>query len=499
MVHPITFALAAVFLLLAGSTGQAAAASPYAKEGDPVAGSYPFRRLILDAMAVEESSGLERVFHKLEKHPGNPVLRRDRPWEGWGPYLYGTVLWDEGRLRMWYQIIGDGSRVCYAESTDGVNWVKPELGLVEYNGSKANNIVVEGLCSIASVIRVPQPDSPEKKWVMYGYGPKGPHHAYSPDGFRWTWQTPPDGERLFSSSDVVNFFWDPYQDRYVAMYKMGARRHRSVGLATSKDGVHWTRLMDHPVFTADDLDPDPTQIYGMPVFPYQGAYIGLPWIYHARFFKYGKYAVPRMHEAQEDSIRTVDVQLAWSWNLVNWTRTPAREPFLELGPDGTWDDGMVFTAIAPVAVGDRLYFYYGGFDQAHDDYNGIKGEIGLATLRLDGFCSLRAGETEGSFISRRELFRVPRVTINARTHGDGYIVAEIVDRHNRVIPGFSREDCIPFRGDSVRHVMRWRTESFPEEVLKPDKKLRFFLKNAEIFSYLPEGIDESDYPHRPEE
>jgi hypothetical protein len=160
---------------------------------------------------------------------------------------------------------------------------------------------------------------------------------------------------------------------------------------------------------------------------------------------------------------------------------------------------MVFTAIAPVAVGDRLYFYYGGFDQAHDDYNGIKGEIGLATLRLDGFCSLRAGETEGSFISRRELFRVPRVAINARTHGDGYIVAEIVDRHNRVIPGFSREDCIPFRGDSVRHVMRWRTESFPEEVLKPDKKLRFYLKNAEIFSYLPEGIDESDYPHRPEE
>ena len=31
---------------------------------------------------------------------------------------------------------------CYAESKDGIHWKKPELGLVEFNGSKANNIVM---------------------------------------------------------------------------------------------------------------------------------------------------------------------------------------------------------------------------------------------------------------------------------------------------------------------------------------------------------------------
>ena len=39
----------------------------------------------------------------------------------------------------------------------------------------------------------------------------------------------------------------------------------------------------------DDLDPDATQVYGMPVFPYQGMYVGLPWIYHSRWMKYGAY------------------------------------------------------------------------------------------------------------------------------------------------------------------------------------------------------------------
>ena len=68
----------------------------------------PWRRLFLDAAVVERQAGLERVFHALEKHPASPVIRADRPWEMGtsfgGPYLYGTVFWDEGRLRMWYHI-----------------------------------------------------------------------------------------------------------------------------------------------------------------------------------------------------------------------------------------------------------------------------------------------------------------------------------------------------------------------------------------------------------
>ncbi len=454
-------------------------ASLYAE--DLIAGNPPFRRLFLDAMVTEESQGLTRVFHSAEKHPGNPVMRTTEAWEGWGPYLYGTVLRDEGRLKMWYSCIGsDSGYTCYAESTDGITWTKPKLGIVDFKGSTANNIV--GTMGLPSVMKLG-----DKRWAMYSWGgDSGAQVMFSEDGLRWT-----QGKtKLFPTSDVVNFFYDPYRERHVSTYKVANRRHRATGLAVSSDGLEWSKPVEGPVFGADDLDPDASQVYGMPVFPYQGMYVGLPWIYHARWMKYGDYDSPKkMYEAQEGSPCTVDVQMTWGWNLIQWNRTPDRKPFIALGPDGSWDDGMIYTARAPVVMGDKLGFYYGGFDQVHDDYKDVHGAIGLATLRLDGFCSMRAGVKEGWLISRREVFRTPRVTINAKTAPTGFVAAELLDRNNNVIPGFSRADCIPFTGDSVRGTIEWKTESFPKKLIDADKKVRFFVKNADLYSYLPADID----------
>jgi hypothetical protein len=471
---------------------------------DNLAGSAqgPWRRLFLDGAAVEQSGGLSRVFHAAQKHSGNPVIVRDRPWEGvaaiTGPYVYGTVLWDGGKLRLWYQVLTRGNHVGYAESDDGIQWTKPELGLIEYDGVKANNLVVSayqleatggGHCHNPSVILRPHDKDAQKRYALYGFdGQSGhPRVAFSPDGLRWRYEQEA-AQPLFSSSDVVNFFYDPYQARYAATWKTRNRRGRAVGVAWSNDGLAWTKPFDGPVFVADDLDPDATQIYGMPVFPYQGLYIGQPWIYHARYFRFGEYSVEKLHEAQEDSPRTMDVQLAWSWDLVNWTRPPDRAAVIPRGAPGAWDSGMIVTAHAPVVVGDELYFYYGGCDGLHDQPR-VRAAIGLATLRLDGFCSQRAGEQEGWLITRREPFHEPAVTINARTARDGFVSAEILDRQNQVVPGFSREDCLTFRGDSVRHVLKWKSGQFTADQARSDYKIRFWIKAGELYSYLPSDLD----------
>ena len=481
-------------VLLALGMSIAATASADQIITDPLAGAPPYRRLFLDAMVVEESANLTRVFHAAEKHSSNPIIVKDHPWEGWGPYVYGTVLWDGGKLRMWYQGIGRGSAdVSYAESTDGIRWTKPDLGIIEYERSKKNNIVgPNGACHIPSVIRVPNPTSPDRQWAMYGYAYKGGASvAYSPDGLHWDWNRKPEHQGLFSSSDVTNFFYDPYKNRFTATYKTMNRRHRAVGIAISDDGLKWRKPVEGAVFGADDLDPDATQVYGMPVFGYQGIYIGLPWIYHARWIKYGRYAKPEvMYEAQEGSPRTVDVQFAWSHDLIGWTRPPTREPFIALGPGKSWDSKMIYTARAPVIVGDRLFFYYGGFDTIHDDDAQAKGAIGLATLRIDGFCSMRAGGKEGWLISRREVFNTPAVTINARCAPGGCVTAELIDRNNAVIPGFSRQDCIPFTGDSVRHELMWKTKQFARSLIDKDRKVRFYIENADLYSYLPVDINQ---------
>ena len=470
-----------VFLLLlaVAVTCKRCLADDFSPEG-PLAGEYPWRRHFLDAMVVEESQNVKRVFHQPRKHRSNPVMAKERAWEGAGPNAR-TIMFEDNTFRMWYSGAYRG-KPCYAESSDGIHWARPELGFVEYNGSKANNIVIG-----EAGLRIRKPQSAKFRWAMFGGRKTGPFVAFSSDGFNW--RLDEAKEALFETSDVRNYFYDPYNVRYVATYKTPNRRHRAVGLAYSKDAMEWWKPIQGPVFGADDYDPDGTQIYGMPVFPYQGVYIGLPWIYHARFIKYGKYTTPKqMYEAEADYRRTIDTQLAWSWDLVSWNRTAKRKPFVGLGRPGSWDQGMVFVRQAPIVVEDKLYFYYSASDGLHDDVQ-ANVAIGLAVLRLDGFCSMRAGDKEGQLISRRELFRTPRVSINAKTAPNGYIAAELLDRNNNVLKGFSRKDCRPFEGDSVNAVLSWKSRKFSRKIIEADKKIRFFLRNANLYSYLPENIN----------
>jgi len=494
-------------LVLFPMVGHAEGVAPPADDriAGPAAG--PWRRLFLDAAVVEEAEGLERVFHAARKHESNPVLRQDYPWEGSqyveGPYVYGTVMWDDGKLRMWYHSQTNGAYYNhYAESGDGIRWVKPRLGIVEFEGSTENNILVaecrdpdehppfkaEGRCHNPSVIKCPWETDPEKRYVLFCYGQdyRWARAAFSPDGLHWTFAPETMAKGLFSSSDVLNFFWDPYHYRYVCTWKAHNRRGRAVGIAFAEDPLAWTKPIDGPVFGVDDLDPDATQVYGMPVFPYQGLYIGLPWIYNARWHKYGAYSDERLYESELGTPCTMDVQLSWSWDLINWTRPPDRGNFIERGTKGQFDSDMLFTARAPVQVGDELYFYYSGWDGPHNAKGGLHCAIGLATLRLDGFCSMRAGDAEGHLISRREPFRLPQVLINAKTAREGYVTAELLTRDNQVIPGFSRHECRQFSGDGVNHILRWNTAELPDAYLDVDKKIRFILKRADLYAYLPD-------------
>lgn len=471
---------------------------------EQLAGPYqgPWRRLFLDGSVIEAQEGLDRHFYSPQKHSENPVIRADKAWEGKsaiiGPYCYGTVFHDNGKFRMWFQVLFEGNNVGYAESDDGVHWRKPELDIINYRDSKTNFVVSAlnpsasggGYCHNPSVVERPDEQDSSKRYALYGYDneKKFPRVAFSSDGLHWNYRHEPDNQGMFSSSDVVSFFFDPYQQRYFATWKTRNRRGRAVGIAVSKDGVIWNKPYDGPLFSADDLDPSDTQIYGMPVFPYQGMYIGMPWIYRAEYFRYGEYSVNKLHEAQQDSPRTMYPQLAWSWDMIQWSRPQERKPFLPLGEKGAWDSGMIVTARSPIIVGDQLYFYYGGCDRAHDEKN-VQAGIGLATLRLDGFCSMKTVNSEGWLITRREPMLEPRVMINARVEPGGAIQAELLDRKNRVVRGFSRDDSEIFKGDSTSHELRWKGMSLEGKAKQKDYKIRFWLKRAELFSYLPSKLD----------
>ena len=102
------------------------------------------RQLFVDDFLIQ-SSDLEKVFHTPEFYSYNPVLKVDREWEntveGY-PYAapFSDGIWfdpEDNKFKMWY-LAGAGTIntvkhslcTCYAESEDGIHWVKPELDVV---------------------------------------------------------------------------------------------------------------------------------------------------------------------------------------------------------------------------------------------------------------------------------------------------------------------------------------------------------------------------------
>ena len=126
------------------------------------------RYLLLDTRIVESAQNAELTLGTVKKYSGNPLFGEDKPWEKRFDNLYANIIYDEEEhiYKCWYSpfIVSHSSMgmtiqqrkevpytkhaqemaICYATSKDGITWDKPELGLVAYEGSKANNILWRG-------------------------------------------------------------------------------------------------------------------------------------------------------------------------------------------------------------------------------------------------------------------------------------------------------------------------------------------------------------------
>ena len=88
-------------------------------------------------------AGTVRKLNPLQRYSGKPIIAADKPWET--TVAYCSVYRDpaNSKYKLWYQAWPgrSGCYLCYAESDDGIKWIKPEIGLVEFKGSYKNNIL----------------------------------------------------------------------------------------------------------------------------------------------------------------------------------------------------------------------------------------------------------------------------------------------------------------------------------------------------------------------
>lgn len=106
--------------------------------------------LLLGEHTVAKTTNLTQHFFPAGKHPANPVMEQTEAWEGVGPYVWGNrLIQDEktGEFRLWYiayDYVGNFYRWGYATSPDGIAWTKPNLGVEQYNGAPATNLLPLG-------------------------------------------------------------------------------------------------------------------------------------------------------------------------------------------------------------------------------------------------------------------------------------------------------------------------------------------------------------------
>ena len=113
---------------------------------------------------------------------------------------------------------------------------------------------------------------------------------------------------------------------------------------------------------------------------------------------------------------------------------------------------------------------------------GGTGGIGLATIRRDGFISLRAGARSASVTTKVLRFNGNRLTVNALTQGGGHVVVELQDAVGNPIPGFAMADCEGLAGEEVDRVVRWKRGSAVSGLAGRPIRMRFVLRDADLFS-----------------
>jgi len=91
--------------------------------------------LFLDDYLIASSTRVHRTVQTARKFERNPVLSPSEKWESPFATIYGSVLRDQGKFKIWYK---SGMGVGYAESEDGIIWQKPALDLTIIDGEKSN-------------------------------------------------------------------------------------------------------------------------------------------------------------------------------------------------------------------------------------------------------------------------------------------------------------------------------------------------------------------------
>ena len=493
------------------------------------------KQLFVDDFLIESLTNAKQGLNTAMKADRNPVLPRERPWEGNFMTLQRVVFDENDQVfKMWYQsathtvrldkgkpVAGPGGAdysgnvTCLATSVDGVDWERPSLGLVEYGGSKDNNILPDSAV-VGYLFQDLHEADPAKRYK--GLNRTGSTATsgmtfdlfYSPDGVSWTpYQGNPvidTGTELGRWGPTTFMGWDPIRETYAVHMENSAHRRaplgkRLIGRAESPDMVHWSE--PETILVPDEDDFPDTEFYTMPVIAYEGIYLGMLWIF-----------------------RTTNVthhpEFVSSRDGFHYKRS-YREPFITRGAARVDFDSSSVYLNSLIPHGDRILAYYSGTNSRSPEVGLELGDksmtgIGLAVSRLDGLVSLDSGKgwvvtdtpeeelarlptadylrriskgpaSFGQMVTRPFSFSGSRLHLNASMApiaagpGVGEVRVEVLRANHKKLDGFKFDDADAITTSGVAQTASWNGSPDVSALAGKSIKLRFYFKNAKLYSF----------------
>jgi hypothetical protein len=356
--------------------------------------------------------------------------------------------------------------ICYATSFDGLTWHKPELGLVDYEGSKANNIVWRG----GGDTRALQ-EGPHGSGVFKDHRDPDPNRrykallkseilsvAFSANGIHW-------GPAIAcpqanSAGDTHNnAFWAPTLNEYVGITRQWSKKSgqyvRQVVRTSSTDFVNWENTQ--VVLEGADTTQ---QIYAMPVFYHGGVYLGLA----------------AVHDQESDRVWT---ELTWSPDTKAWHRVLPGTPLISNdGDEGDYDWGCVYGAANPVFLPDEIRLYYGSSDGLHTSWR--NGFFCLATLRPDGFAGYKGSDAAVSAtVTTTPVFTgTASLRVSADIANGGHLVVRVVGEDNQLLA-----ESEPLTESATGEGVQWLDAGALDALNMRPARLQFEFQQATVYSF----------------
>ena len=442
------------------------------------------RQLFVDRTLIESIHDAHLVLHHPVKR--EIAIKPEHPWEKNG-VSYMVTFKDGERFRAWYRVDATGltanrqSMAAYAESDDGIHWHKPKLGLIEFDGSKENNLVWNGDIVNLAVFRDDNPTAkPNERYKAIGRK-SDLFTLVSPDGLRWkpSSDKPIHTARPFDSHNIA--FWDPVSEQYVT-YTRGVRKEGSLGEGMAgkffDNGVRWVRRSTSRDFlTWSELEPIQTGKHPREEF-YTNATIRYERAPDYLFMFPSRFASAREPQPGWKYGKGVnDIVLLTSRDGLHFERT-FMEGFIRPGLDqGNWHERSLYMERGVLQTSPTELSLY-----CMQNWRLPSVHIRRYTLRLDGFVSVQAGYDGGELITKPIVFSGKRMFLNYSTSAVGSLRVELQDEDGKPLPGFALHDCLEIYGDRVDAAVSWKSSADVAALAGETVRIRFVIRDADLYA-----------------